>query len=123
MFSVLRGAVILKWYIEEQTKELREFFEKEALSWPMVDYKKMFGCPCYLANGTIFAVLVTKGIVITKLTDEEKLQLSKVKKVGPFIAGAKVIKSWVQVNLEAKELPIVLPYVKKSYQQAIKIKT
>lgn len=71
----------------------------------------------------MFAGLVTKGIVITKLTDEEKLQLSKIKKIGPFIAGEKVIKCWVQVNLEAKELPIVLPYVKKSYQRAIKLKT
>ena len=71
----------------------------------------------------MFAGLVTKGIVITKLTDEEKLELSKVKKIGPFIAGEKVIKSWVQINLEAKELSKVLPYVKKSYQRAIKIKT
>lgn len=112
----------MKWYIEEQTKELREAFEKEVLSWPNVDYKKMFGCPCYLANGSMFAGLVTKGIVITKLTDEEKKQLSKVKKIGPFLAGEKVIKSWVQMKLEANELPKIFFYVKKSYDRAVKIK-
>ena len=112
----------MKWYIEEQTKELREVFEKEVLAWPQVDHKKMFGCPCYLANGSMFAGLVTKGVVITKLTDEEKQELSKFKEVGPFVAGSKVIKSWVQINLEPNEFPKVLPYVKKSYEKSIRIK-
>lgn len=113
----------MKWYIEEQTKDLRETFEKEVLTWPKVDYKKMFGCPCYLANGSMFAGLITKGIVITKLTNEEKQQLSKIKRTGPFVAGEKVIKSWIQIKLETNELPKVLPYIKKSYDRAFKIKT
>ena len=104
----------MKWYNEEQTKELREAFAKEVLSWPKVDYKKMFGCPCYLANGSMFAGLITKGIVITKLTNEEKQQLSKVKKL---------INIWVQIKLETNELPKVLPYIKKSYDRTFKIKT
>ena len=112
----------MKWYIEEQTKDLREVVEKEVLAWPQVDYKKMFGCPCYLANGSMFAGLVTKGIVITKLTDEEKQRLSEFKKVGPFVAGSKVIKSWVHIDVEADEFAQVLPYIKKSYERAIKIK-
>ena len=89
-------------------------FWKEVISWPKVDHKKMFGCPCYLAIGSMFAGLVTKGIVITKLTDEEKLELSKVKEIGPFIAGEKVIRSWVQINLETNEFSNVLHFVKKS---------
>jgi hypothetical protein len=113
----------LKWYLEEQTKELREAFEKEVLPWPKVDYKKMFGCPCYMANGSMFAGLVTKGIVITKLTEEEKQQLNQLKKIGPFIAGEKTIKSWVQLKLEPNELSKVFPFVKKSYDRAVKIKT
>jgi hypothetical protein len=119
---VLKGDQFLKWYIEEQTKDLRKAFEKEVLEWTKVDCKKMFGCPCYLANGSMFAGLVTKGIVITKLTTGEKQQLSKFKEVGPFVAGEKVIKSWVQLKLEPNELPDVLPFVKKSYERAFKIK-
>ena len=67
----------MKWYIKEETKELRKAFEKVILQWPQVDYKNMFGCPCYLANGKMFAGLVTKGIIITKLNDPEKEDLKK----------------------------------------------
>ena len=112
--------IILKWYIEEETKELRSALEKEILNWPNVDYKKMFGCPCYLANGKMFAGLVTKGLVITKLNSQEKEELQKIKETKPFAAGDKIIKSWVQVNLEPNELKELIPYVKKSYDRAIK---
>ena len=112
----------MKWYIEEQTKELRKAFENEVLRWPNVDYKKMFGCPCYLANGTMFAGLVTKGIVITKLTEEEKQELNKIKQAGPFVVGERVIKSWVHMELEPNELPNILLYVKKSYAKALTVK-
>ena len=67
----------MKWYIEEETKELREAFEKEILQWPQVNCKRMFGCPCYLANGKMFAGLVTKGLILTKLNDSEKEELPK----------------------------------------------
>jgi predicted DNA-binding protein (MmcQ/YjbR family) len=108
----------LKWYIEEKTKELREAFEAEVLHWPNVDYKKMFGCPCYLANGKMFAGLVTKGMVITKLNDIEKEELNKLRRIKPFEVGDRVIKSWVHVVLEPKDLEQVMPYVKKSYERA-----
>ena len=59
----------MKWYIEEQTKDLRQALEKIILGWYKVTYRKMFGCPCYLANGKMFAGLVTKGVIITKLNE------------------------------------------------------
>jgi hypothetical protein len=113
------GLSFLKWYIEEETKGLREAFEAEVLGWPQVDYKKMFGCPCYLINGKMFAGLVTKGIVITKLNDTEKEELNKLRKIKPFEAGDRVIKSWVQLDLESEDLKQVIPFVKKSYERAI----
>ena len=109
----------MKWYIEEETKELREAFEKEILKWPLVDYKKMFGCPCYLANGKMFAGMVTKGIVITKLNSLEKEELKKLREIKTFVAGDKIIKSWVHFDLESKDLKEIMPYVKKSYDRAI----
>jgi TfoX/Sxy family transcriptional regulator of competence genes len=111
--------MLLKWYIEEETKELREAFEKEISQWPQVDYKKLFGCPCYLANGKMFAGLVTKGIIITKLSDKEKEELKKLKKTKPFKAGKKTIKSWVNIDLDPNELNDIIPYIKKSYDRAI----
>ena len=109
----------MKWYIEEETKELREAFEKEILKWPQVDFKKMFGCPCYLANGKMFAGMVTKVIIITKLTSLEKEELKKLREIKPFVAGDKIIKSWVNVDLEPKDLKEIMSYVKKSYERAI----
>ena len=108
----------MKWYIEEETRELREAFEQEILKWPQVDYKKMFGCPCYLANGKMFAGLVTKGLVITKLKSAEKEELQKLREIKPFVAGSKIIRSWVQINLDPQELKEIMPYVKKSYERA-----
>ena len=112
----------MKWYVEEETKELRESFEAEVLGWPQVDMKKMFGCPCYLANGTMFAGLVTKGIVLTKLNEEEKIELGQIFKTKPFVAGERVIKSWIHVTLEAIELSDVVAFIKKSYDRALKVK-
>ena len=109
----------MKWYIEEETKELRQAFEKQVLKWPKVDYKKMFGCPCFLANGKMFAGLVTKGIVITKLSSSEKEEINKIKETQPFKAGGRVVKSWVHINLEANELEKIMPFVKKSYNRAL----
>jgi hypothetical protein len=110
----------LKWYIEEETKELREAFEKEILGWANVTSKKMFGCPCYLANGKMFAGMVTKGIVITKLTPEERDELGKVHEIKPFVVGERTMKNWVLVNLTPEEVLKVLPFVKRSYERVLK---
>ena len=109
----------MKGYNEEETKELREAFENEILSWPHVEFKKMFGCPCYLANGKMFAGTITNGIIITKLTSLEKEELKKIKKNKPFVAGDKIIKSWVNVELEPRDLKELMPFVKISYDRAI----
>jgi hypothetical protein len=81
----------LKWDIEEETKELREAFEKEILKWPM-------------------------RARITKLNDVEKNELKKLKEMKPFIVGQKIIKSWVHIDLEPNELNEIIPY-KKSYDR------
>ncbi|UCH01466.1 MAG: TfoX/Sxy family protein [Candidatus Bathyarchaeota archaeon] len=109
----------MEWYNEEETKELRESVEKEILRWPQVTSKKMFGCPCYLANGKMFAGLVTKGIVITKLNSLEKEEIQKTHEIKPFVTGRRIIKKWVRINLDPKNLEKILPFVKKSYERAL----
>jgi hypothetical protein len=111
----------LKWYIEEETKELRESFEKEVLNWPNVTSKKMFGCPCYLVNGKMFAGMVTKGIVIPRLSTQERNELGRVLEIKPFVAGKRTMKNWVRVDLAPKELKKIFPYVKKSYERTLKL--
>jgi hypothetical protein len=109
----------LKWYIEEQTKELRQALEKKILRWYKVTCKKMFGCPCYLANGKMFVGLVTKGVIITKLTELERADLKNKIETQLFKVGGKVIKKWVRVNLDPVNLKIVMPFIEKSYEHAI----
>jgi hypothetical protein len=57
----------MKYYSEEETKEIRLALEGEILRWSQVSVKKMFGCPCYKVKNKMFVFLVTKGIVFTHL--------------------------------------------------------
>ena len=49
----------MSYYDEKQTSELRKVLEARILSWSGVEKKKMMGCPCYMANGKLFAIMVT----------------------------------------------------------------
>lgn len=109
----------MKWYVEEETKELRKAFENEILKWPQVTIKNMFGCPCFLANGKMFAGMITKGIVITKLSSLEKEELEKIRPAKPFWTGNKIIKDWASIDLEPKDIEVIIPFVKKSYERAL----
>lgn len=110
----------MKWYVEEETKELRESLEKEILVWPKVTSKKMMGCPCYLANGKMFAGMVTRGMVITKLKPKERNDLEKIHPTKPFEAGGRTMKKWAHLTLEKDDLEKVMPYIKASYEEALK---
>jgi hypothetical protein len=67
----------------------------------------------------MFAGLVTKGIVITKLNSYEKKELRKLKITTPFVAGKRIINSWIRVDLEPSDLKDLMPFVKKSYEHAL----
>ncbi len=98
----------MKYYSEEETKEIRLAFEAEILKWHRVDFKKMFGCPCYMANGRLFVFLVTKGIVITRLSETDIAELSLHYKTTSFHAGNKDMKNWQQISFRknSRTLPI-----------------
>jgi predicted DNA-binding protein (MmcQ/YjbR family) len=109
----------MKYYSEEDTKDLRLAFEDKVLQWPQVSSKKMFGCPCYQANGKLFAFFVTKGVVITQLTQSEREELSRQQQTTFFQAGKKIVKNWVRVPVKNKrDLGQIMPFVRKSYESA-----
>jgi len=110
----------LKWYAEELTHELRETLEKEILGWYNVTFKKMFGCPCYLANGKMFAGLVTEAVVITKLNESELKEVKKNFQTKPFTVGGKTMKKWVCLLIDPLDLKTAMPFIEKSYQCALK---
>ena len=99
--------------------EIRSALEERILEWPGVSNREMMGCLCYFYGSKFFAFLVTKGIVITKLSDEDRTRLSKLVKAGPFDMAGKTVKTWIRIAINKPEdLKAVLPFVKKSYEVA-----
>ncbi|KON34065.1 MAG: hypothetical protein AC479_02155 [miscellaneous Crenarchaeota group-6 archaeon AD8-1] len=110
----------MKYYSEEETKDLRLSFEEQIQSWPQVSKKIMFGCPSYKTNEKLFVFLITKGIVITKLNENQREELSKKYETGFFQAGKKIMKNWIIIPIKQKsELGKLMPFVIKSYNNAI----
>ncbi len=107
----------MKYYIEEKAVDLKVALDKEILTWEGVEERKMMGCPSYLVGRKMFALVVTKGAVITKLDDESKEALSVVHDWKPFEAH-RTIKKWAHLELEPAEVPSIIPFIKKSYEAA-----
>lgn len=111
----------MKYYSEKQTKNLRRAFEEKILGWPRVSTKKMFGCPSYKAKSKLFAFLVTKGIVITHLTEADREKLSRRFHTTPFRAGKKTVHNWMRVSLvDKRDLTRIMPYVQRSYESVLR---
>ena len=71
-----------------------------------------------MAKGKMFAT-IREGLVLTRLSDEEREKLVKIHPVKPFKHGKRVLKKWVHMNITPEELEKVLPYIKKSYEAAL----
>jgi len=67
----------------------------------------------------MFAGRVNRGMVITKLTPEEKNELPAIYPVEPFTMGSRTTKKWARLSLEPEELQKVMPYIRKSYEIAL----
>ena len=67
----------------------------------------------------MFAGMIKRGILITKLGNLEREELEKFRATKPFVAGDKIIRSRVSVDLDSKDLSLIMPFVKKSYERAI----
>ena len=106
----------MKNYSEKEMKELRPAFEKRVLSWPGVTKNKTFGCPCYQTNGKTFAILVTKGVLITKIDQAIKDTPSDQHQDRSAIhTDKRNIEHWVRVPMnDEAEMDKIMPIVKKS---------
>jgi hypothetical protein len=110
----------MKYYSEEDMKDIRLAFEEEILAWPEVTTKKMFGCPCYKADNKLFVFLVTGGVVLTKLSESDRETLTNLFNTEPFQAGIKTVNNWPRIPvLDKSELPKIITFVEKSYKTAM----
>lgn len=82
--------------------------------------RKMFGCPCYQADGKLFAFLVTNGIVITRLAQADRETLSRRYHATPFRGGRKVDQRWMRLPIEQMgDLDRLMHFVRESYESAL----
>ena len=110
----------MKYYSEETMKQIRTALEQEVLNWPKVTTKKMFGCPCYKADNKLFAFIVTNGVVLTKLSETAREDLTAKFEISSFQAGTRTVKNWPRIPIEdEKDIENILGFVKKSYENAM----
>ncbi len=110
----------MRYYTEKASRELRKQFELEVQSWSQVSTRPMFGCPSYQAAGRLFAFLVDEGVVITHIRKADREVLRERFTVTDFQAGERVIERWAQVEIDdRRNLAHVIPYVRKSYEEAL----
>jgi predicted DNA-binding protein (MmcQ/YjbR family) len=109
----------MQYYNEEKMQNLRLRIEKEILSWPYVTTKKMYGCPCYKYKEKLFAFMVTDGIVLTKVSEQDKMKLSKEFNIKPFQAAKRTMKGWPQIHVDkASDLEKIIQFIKNSYNHS-----
>jgi hypothetical protein len=86
----------MKYFDEEKMGEIRKQLEPQILKWPGVSSREMMGCLCYLHGKNMLASLVTDGIVISKLSEKEERELSKLNKKRSFKMGSKTFRKPVR---------------------------
>lgn len=110
----------MPYYIESEANELREAFERTVLRWPQVTVRRMFGCPAYVADGKLFAFLVTDGVVITQIRQRDREIMEEAYETEPFKAGEREIVRWLKVTIDdLGRLERVMLMVKKSYETVL----
>jgi hypothetical protein len=112
----------MKYFDEEKMGEIRKELENEILRWPGVSSREMMGCLCYLQGKNMLAFLVTDGIVISKLSEQEEKDLSKSNRKTSFKMGSKSIRKPVWELETSESLRTILPFLKKSYQATGRVK-
>jgi hypothetical protein len=109
----------MKYFDTEKMGQIRDELEKEILRWPGVSSREMMGCLCYLHDRNMIAFLVTDGIVISKLSEQEQKDLSKLSNRMSFKMGGKTIRKPVWQLRTRENLQTILPFLKKSYQTTL----
>jgi hypothetical protein len=107
------------YYSESEAKELRQKIEDTVLTWPDVQKKMMFGSPSYAVGGTIFMMLITGGIILTRLAEAEKDALLSGPDAGYFEGHDRVLKKWICITVrDTSAIDSWLPAIKPSYRNA-----
>lgn len=107
-------------YDESVMGGVRQALEETLSQWPQVTTVTTFGCPGYRAGETLFVALVTGGVVLTQLNEDQRAALATQYAVRPFRAGGRMIQEWVVVPVtDSLQVQALLPLVEQSYRNAL----
>ena len=112
----------MKYFDTEKMGPIRNELEEEILEWPGVSSREMMGCLCYLHGKNMLAFLVTDGIVISRLSEQEEKDLSKLSKKASFKMGGKSMRKPVWELKTRANLRTILPFLRKSYEATGRVK-
>ena len=107
----------MKYFDEEKMKPIRKEFDQILMKWKGVVSRPMMGCLCYFYNRKFVCVLVTDGIVVMKLGDEDQGKLKEELGGKPFEMAGKTGRMWVTPLSSAADIKAVMPFVKKRYDE------
>lgn len=109
----------MPYYSEAESHELRLKGETIVLEWPGVTKKMLFGSPAYLTGKTYFAMLVTGGIVLTRLSESEKARLLEDPKGGYLEGHGRIMKKWIRISVTSpSDIVPYIPFIRSSYETA-----
>lgn len=87
--------------------------------WDGVEETTMFGCPSFRVHGTLFLVLKTEGIALTKLPEADRDELESTVETAAFTAHGRTVEKWVFVPTDDETAVEALrPYIESSYDAA-----
>jgi hypothetical protein len=109
----------MKFYDEKQMIEIRKALENDIMQWPGVTSREMMGCLCYFRGKKFFAWLVTDGIVLPKLAEDDRRKLQDQFNTQPFEMGSKTTKLRKVILKKPEDLQPIKTYIRKSYDAAI----
>lgn len=106
-------------YTDESHRALCDAVDDLVMGWPGVSRKTMFGCPSYVADGVLFAVVSEQGLSLTRLSETERTKLERSLAVKPFEAGGRLVRRWATVRVEPTGLSPVEKALRQSYEAAV----
>jgi hypothetical protein len=106
-------------HTDESHRNLRDAVDDLVMEWPGVSRKVMFGCPSYVADGVLFAVVSEQGLSLTRLTETQRARLERSHAVEPFEAGGRLVRKWATVRVDPSRLSPVERALRQSYEAAV----
>lgn len=104
---------------EERDGSLRAAVERTVAEWPGVSTRTTFGCPAYVADGVLFAVVSDQGLSLTRLSADQRSRLASQTAVEPFEVDGRRVTRWATVSIDPSGLSAVVPALRQSYESAL----